>query len=114
MKKILTGIITAAALLVSAFALHAQNNGIHTDKYISDGPDVNGNYTLTLESFVTGKVTITESESPADIVLVMDYSSSMELPAAYDRTFSTTPISHSGGWKVSEIDTIRRRQKKQQ
>jgi len=101
MKKILTGLLAAATLFVLApSAIRAQ---IFTDKYISGGPDANGNYTLTLESFVTGEVTITESQVPADIVLVLDYSSSMLLPAAYDRTFSTTPISHSGGWKVDDI-----------
>ena len=44
------------------------------------GPDKNGEYTITLESFVTGTVTTTTTTEikPVDIVLVLDDSGSMD------------------------------------
>lgn len=55
------------------------NAGVVTSKTVSD-PDKDGNYTITLESFVTGKTTTTETTTdvPTDIVLVLDQSGSME------------------------------------
>lgn len=54
------------------------NAGVETSKKVS-GPDKDGNYTITLESFVTGKTTTTETTTdvPTDIVLVLDQSGSM-------------------------------------
>ena len=51
-------------------------NGVETSKKV-DGPDDNGNYTITMESFVTGSVKAGEVK-PCDIVLVLDMSTSME------------------------------------
>ncbi|MBQ4628862.1 MAG: hypothetical protein IJB44_07260, partial [Clostridia bacterium] len=51
-------------------------NGLVIDKDVS-GP-VNGVYTVTLEAYVTGNVTVTRSSIPTDIVLVLDQSGSMD------------------------------------
>ena len=51
-------------------------DGVETSKKV-DGPDDNGNYTITMESFVTGSVKAGEVK-PCDIVLVLDMSTSME------------------------------------
>lgn len=54
------------------------DNGIHLGKSVKDNK--NGTYTITLESYTTGKVTTTTKTTPVDIVLVLDQSGSM----AYD------------------------------
>ena len=51
-------------------------NGLGYSKNIST-PDDKGVYTITLEAFTTGKVTVTKKSIPADIVLVLDVSGSM-------------------------------------
>lgn len=51
-------------------------NGVATGKSVGD-PDANGVYTVTLETFATGMETIIQKAIPSDIVLVLDYSSSM-------------------------------------
>ena len=51
-------------------------NGVATGKSVGD-PDPNGVYTVTLETFATGMETIIQKAIPSDIVLVLDYSSSM-------------------------------------
>ena len=50
--------------------------GVATKKTVGD-PDSNGLYTITLETFATGTTTIVNKAIPSDIVLVLDYSSSM-------------------------------------
>ncbi len=54
-------------------------NGVATGKSVGD-PDANGVYTVTLETFATGMETIIQKAIPSDIVLVLDYSSSMLMP----------------------------------
>ncbi len=55
---------------------HNEGKGVATDKKVS-GPNNDGSYTITLETFATGEsVSITQS-LPADIVLVLDLSQSM-------------------------------------
>ena len=51
-------------------------NGLGYSKNIST-PDDEGIYTITLEAFTTGDVTVTKKSIPADIVLVLDVSGSM-------------------------------------
>ena len=51
-------------------------NGLGYSKNISK-PDDEGIYTITLEAFTTGDVTVTKKSIPADIVLVLDISGSM-------------------------------------
>lgn len=90
MKKINSILLAAVATLAFSTALNAQvkastdapwkytdnGNGVAYKKSISV-PDKDGNYTITLESFVMGEVTIESKAIPADIVLVLDYSNSM-------------------------------------
>ena len=84
MKKIFNLIVTLAALIVIAPVAKAQDyidtgNGIAYSKTISK-PDNNGVYTITLESFVTGSVKVTNKSVPVDLILVLDVSSSMTDP----------------------------------
>lgn len=53
-----------------------KDEGLILDKYATKNDD--GTYKLTLESFVTGEVKITQEKLPADIVLVLDVSGSMD------------------------------------
>lgn len=53
----------------------SKDEGLILDKYATKNDD--GTYKLTLESFVTGEVKITQEKLPADIVLVLDVSGSM-------------------------------------
>lgn len=50
-------------------------NGLKLDKNVKDNKD--GTYTITMESYTTGKVTTTTETVPCDIVLVLDQSGSM-------------------------------------
>ncbi len=80
MKNTFKYIAFGIALLASSLALNAQTyheeGGMKTSKTVT-GP-VNGYYTISLESFATGKSTVTENATPVDIVLVLDVSGSME------------------------------------
>ncbi len=83
MKKIFSIILAAVAIVEFSPVLKAQSwkytdngNGVAYKKTISE-PNDDGIYTITLESFVTGAVTIEQTSIPADIVLVLDYSYSM-------------------------------------
>ena len=51
-------------------------NGLFLDKKAK--PNGDGTYTVTLEAYTTGKVVTQEVARPIDIVLVLDYSESME------------------------------------
>ena len=63
-----------------------ENSGLELSKRVN-GPDADGVYTLTLEAYATGAVTVdtTENTVPTDIVLVLDQSGSMK-----DRMTSTS------------------------
>ncbi len=78
MKKIYSIALSALALLAFLPAVKAQEpaEGIEYSKTISK-PDENGVYTITLESYVTGSVEVKSEPIPADIVLVLDLSTSM-------------------------------------
>ena len=79
-KNIISSVALAAVALSFASAAMAQTSGseaaVRYDKKIS-GPNENGVYTIELEAYVTGKVTVEAEAAPADIVLVLDYSTSM-------------------------------------
>ena len=67
--------------LVPAMNVRAQKqttykNGLGYSKNIST-PDDEGIYTITLEAFTTGNVSVSKKSLPADIVLVLDVSGSM-------------------------------------
>lgn len=72
----------ATTLLSCVMTVHAQDSGVKTAKSVS-GPDSQGYYTITLESFATGTTVVTETATPADIVLVLDYSNSMTARYTY-------------------------------
>lgn len=71
-----------AIMVVMAFTPMAsaqsynEENGIALAKKV-EGPNAQGQYTITLEAFTTGEVTVNTGIAPADIVLVLDYSTSM-------------------------------------
>lgn len=109
MKHTSKYILSSFAMLLSAVAfaqtelpdppIYAGYNiagGVGTKKTVGN-PDANGLYTLTLETFATGKTELIESTMPADIVLVLDVSGSMEDPMPgssyyyYSTTQSWTP-----------------------
>ncbi len=81
MRKSIKYIIAAAAVMFTAAVASAQ---VVNSKTAKDNGD--GTYTLTLESFATGKLdqTISTSRRPINAVLVLDVSGSM------DEVFSTT------------------------
>ena len=64
--------------------------GVGTKKSVSETPDANGRYTLTLETFATGKTEVIQRSVPADIVLVLDVSGSMEDDMPGTTTYSYT------------------------
>ena len=93
-KHIATAAIPAALLLTPLTAT-AQNypegsyrvvGGIGFNKHVSDNGD--GSFTVDLESFVTGKVHTETITVPADVLLLMDLSSSMSSNGGYDRTYT--------------------------
>lgn len=84
MKNIAKHIIATVALTAGVFTLgtsaFAQNDKIKVgyDKTVSPKPDENGVYTISLEAYVTGSLTVETSPAPADIILVLDRSGSMD------------------------------------
>ncbi|MBO4769030.1 MAG: hypothetical protein J5495_05805, partial [Bacteroidales bacterium] len=87
MKKIYKSLITLAAALTLPLVLNAQTatppkykydaeKHIGYNKYLlSDTPDENGEYTLRIENFITGKVDA--KARPTDFIMVLDVSGSM-------------------------------------
>ena len=82
MKYIFNNIISKLAVVSASLLLglsaFAQDGTVHYDKRVTEKPDTNGVYTISLEAYVTGSVTVTQSPAPADIVMVLDYSRSMQ------------------------------------
>lgn len=81
MKKLYKySILLMAAFLFVPFSVMAQSaeDVIGLNKTV-DGPNDDGSYTITLETFVTGGsvTTVTDVNVPCDIALVLDYSNSM-------------------------------------
>lgn len=85
MKKIFS--VLFATVLTASTAVFAQT--VQFDKQI-DGPDNNGVYTINLEAYVTGTVTVEQTPAPADIILVLDRSGSM----AYSVGGSTSGVAN--------------------
>lgn len=65
--------------LMRAFSLDAQDGNDTSALELSKKAIVNGDgsYTITMEAYTTGKVTVTTTTTPVDIVLVLDQSGSM-------------------------------------
>ena len=78
MRNLFKYIIASVTLVASAlsFGSVALAQSVKYDKYIT-GPNEDGIFTLNLEAYVTGSITVTTVTAPSDIVLVLDYSSSM-------------------------------------
>ena len=86
MKKLYRSLIAIAASLLLVPVVSAQTNppyyineqnGIAYNKYVKDGPNAKGEYTLHIETFATGEVTMETKVVPSDVVLVLDNSGSM-------------------------------------
>lgn len=77
-KYLMAALALSVAALVSDLDVFAQDGSVKYDKTVTKKPDENGVYTISLEAYVTGSITVTETTKPADIVLVLDYSQSME------------------------------------
>ena len=100
MKNIHAYIIAAAAFFAFTPGLHAQ---VVTDKKVS-GPNSNGQYTLTLESYVTGRVDEQETEKATDFVLALDLSGSMNTDVSKDPVFNAavSKKTETSGARISE------------
>lgn len=76
-KYILAALALSSAFLFSGQEASAQDGTVKFDKQVT-GPNADGVYTINMEAYVTGSVTVTTETKPADIVLVLDYSQSMQ------------------------------------
>ncbi len=98
----------AAALLATAVNAGAQYNikgGVGTSKQVT-GPDASGNYTIRLETFATGSTTVTESYIPADIALVLDLSTSMNVSrGSTTRVTAQTALSYNSVFNARTTGT---------
>lgn len=74
MKKIINFVF--AFVFAFSWTAVAQESNVNFSKD-RRGPDDNGVYTIFLDAYVTGNVTVSETPAPADIVLVLDRSGSM-------------------------------------
>jgi hypothetical protein len=75
----------------------ATDTGVTADKTVS-GPDADGNYTITLSTVGSTSSSSTESKAPADVVLVIDSSGSMDwCGGTLNLTQSNVPEKHGGG-----------------
>ena len=69
-------------------------NAVATGKTV-EGPD-NDLYTITLETFATGKTTLVDLTNPVDVVLVLDVSGSMDdVKGTATRVANNTAISYN-------------------
>lgn len=106
-KHLVALAVSAAALLTSVFSADAQNmtvpykveNGIAYKKTVSQTPDENGNFNVSIETFVTGEVSQKQKPIPADIVLVLDVSGSM----SYDYPGETGYIPVEQDWSYNSL-----------
>lgn len=101
MKRVLSlllALVMLMSLIVVPARAEASSGGVNEDenfytKKSISGPDSNGNYTLTLEAYAKGETvtTTTEKHIPADIVLVLDTSGSMDGDISHDSTQQYIP-----------------------
>ncbi len=129
MKKLNTILLSAAALLAFAPAMSAQedysingqitdpktgailtwpkDNGLHTASdfaYSKDisAPQSDGTYWIKLESFSTGSASYIEAAVPADILLVLDLSTSMRASRG-----TTTQVATAKGLSYNDVINAR-------
>lgn len=79
-----------------------EKDGLAYRKSISE-PTTQGVYTITLESFTTGTVTISHESIPADIVLVLDYSGSMAWRMGQNNVNGNDNSSNPQDWSRMKI-----------
>ena len=88
---------TLLATVVNAGAQYNYKNGVATSKTV-DQIDAES-YKIRLETFATGSTTVTESDKPLDVVLVLDVSGSMDFPkgpvTAETKAFTYNDIANS-------------------
>ena len=85
MKTIYKSFIAFAAALLLVPVAHAQRDIPYVDKdsfgynkyVVNDNPNSKGEYTLRIETFLTGTVETKQVAVPSDIILVLDASGSM-------------------------------------
>lgn len=83
-KYIITSVtLVASAIFFGSVALAQSTSGMRINKMVS-GPNEDGVFTLNLEAYATGSITV--ETKPADIVLILDKSGSM----AYNMSGSQT------------------------
>lgn len=106
MRKIFTYLTTlAAAVMLAApvvsYAQEEEKPDVVMNKTVS-GPDADGVYDLTLETYVTGKAikTTEETRIPLEIVLVLDVSGSMEEKASDETSY----VPKSSSYSYSDIN----------
>lgn len=103
-KYILFAFAILAPVVASAQTVtdeYKNENGVATGKQVI-GPNSDGSYTITLETFATGESFTQNVAIPSDIVLVLDVSDSMS--AEYE-TF--TAVSRpNGGWNASNVQGL--------
>ena len=103
-----TALLFAALAIYSGHELRAQNmtepykieNGIAYKKSVSQTPNEKGEYTVRIETFVTGEVSQKQKPIPADIVLVLDVSGSMSYPYSPADEYIETS---SQGWSYNSL-----------
>ena len=107
-KYIAALVAFSAATLASGLSMSAQN--LPEDTYLEDNNiayakrayvNSDGTYTINLETFVTGEVTQTFEVHPADIVLVLDVSGSMDdtiTSYTYSVASHTSITAGTSGW----------------
>lgn len=78
-KYIIASVALLGGVLAQSPAASAQGDGstVQYSKRVTPKPDENGVYTISLEAYVTGNVTVTQNYYPADIFLLLDFSGSM-------------------------------------
>lgn len=109
-----SALLFAALAIYSGHELRAQNmtepykieNGIAYKKSVSQTPNDAGEYTVRIETFVTGEVSTKQKPIPADIVLLLDVSGSMaySYPYAGDEN-GYIPINQA--WTYNNSNDIR-------
>lgn len=106
--KYIAFILALLAYSVSSLAqdvhhtYHNEEKGVATKKTVSSRND-DGTYTITLETFATGSTAVTETFIPADIVLVLDVSSSMDQS---DYTYKGTSMRRWRALRAAVLDFV--------
>ena len=89
-RKYIIASVTLAASALS-FGSVALAQAVHYDKYVS-GPNEDGIFTLNLEAYATGSISV--EKKPFDIILVLDRSGSMAYNMAGEDEEGGWPLTH--------------------